>query len=95
MREGRRAVELLPVAKDSVNGPLMREYSAMIGAWTGDNDFACRELAAALRFSSGITYGLLRTLPMWDPLRGDPRFEALAEKIVPAREFAQPMSPAK
>ena len=27
--------------------------------------------------------------PFLDPLRGDPRFEALAEKIVPAREFGK------
>jgi hypothetical protein len=83
MEEGRRAVELLPVSKDSINGPLMMEYAAMIAGWAGDKDFACKELAAALRFPSGIAYGLLRTLPMWDPLRGDPRFEEILASLAP------------
>ena len=35
----------------------------------------------------GNDIGWIRVDPLLDPLRGDPRFEALAEKIVPAREF--------
>src|SRR5262249_8393346 len=38
LREGRRAVQLLPVEKDAINGPLMIEYLAMIAAWVGDKD---------------------------------------------------------
>jgi hypothetical protein len=45
LREGRRAVELLPVEKDAINGPLMIEYLAMIAAWVGDKDLACEKLA--------------------------------------------------
>jgi serine/threonine-protein kinase len=53
LREGRRAVELLPVEKDAVNGPLMIEYSAMIAAWLGEKDLACEQLATAIRFPAG------------------------------------------
>ena len=42
LREGRRAVELLPVEKDSVNGANMIKYLAMIAAWVGEKDLALR-----------------------------------------------------
>src|SRR5262249_8389119 len=45
LREGRRAVELLPVEKDSMNGSGMIKYLAMIAAWVGDKDLACEQLA--------------------------------------------------
>ena len=50
LREGRRAVELLPVEKDSVNGLHMIEYLAMIAAWVGEKDLACEQLATAVRY---------------------------------------------
>jgi TolB-like protein/Tfp pilus assembly protein PilF len=80
LREGRRALELLPVEKDSINGPAMIIYSAMIAAWVGDKDLACEQLATAVRIPSGLSYGQLKLLPFWDPLRGDPRFEKLVEE---------------
>ena len=49
LREGRRAVELLPVEKDPVNGMVMIKYLAMIAAWVGEKDLACEQLAAAVR----------------------------------------------
>src|SRR5213075_311284 len=49
LREGRRAVELLPVEKDPVNGMIMIEYLAMIAAWVGEKDLACEQLATAVR----------------------------------------------
>ena len=45
LREGRRAVELLPVEKDAINGTAMIKYLAMIAAWVGDKDLACEQLA--------------------------------------------------
>src|SRR5262249_14614937 len=41
LREGRRAVELLPVEKDAVDGPVMIKYLAIIAAWAGEKDLAC------------------------------------------------------
>ena len=55
LREGRRAVELLPVEKDSINGLHMIEYFAMIAAWVGEKDLACEQLATAVRYpGSGL-----------------------------------------
>jgi serine/threonine protein kinase/tetratricopeptide (TPR) repeat protein len=83
LREGRRAVELLPVEKDPINGIAMVKYFAMIAAWVGDKDLACQQLAIALRPPSRITYGELKLLPFWDPLRGDPRFEKIVASLAP------------
>jgi TolB-like protein/Tfp pilus assembly protein PilF len=83
LSEGRRAVELLPMEKDSVNGMLMIKYLAMIAAWVGEKDLACEQLATAVRSPySGVelSYGELKLMPWWDPLRGDPRFEKIVEE---------------
>ena len=83
LREGRRAVELLPVEKDAINGPLMITYLAMIAAWVGDKDLACEQLAIAIRPPSTVSYGQLKLLPFWDPLRGDPCFEKIVASLAP------------
>jgi TolB-like protein/Tfp pilus assembly protein PilF/predicted Ser/Thr protein kinase len=80
LREGRRAVELLPVEKDSMNGTNMIRYLAIIAAWVGDKDLACEQVASIIRRPSNVSYGQLKLLPFWDPLRGDPRFEKLVEE---------------
>jgi serine/threonine-protein kinase len=83
LREGRRAVAVLPVEKDAINGVAMIKYLAMIEAWVGDNDLACEQLAVAIRPPSRLTYGQLKLLPFWDPLRGDPRFEQIVVSLAP------------
>jgi serine/threonine protein kinase/tetratricopeptide (TPR) repeat protein len=83
LREGRRAVELLPAEKDAINGPLMIKYLAMIAAWAGDKDLACEQLAIAVRPPSTVSYGQLKLEPDWDPLRGDPRFEKIVSSLAP------------
>ena len=80
LREGRRAVELLPVEKDAMDGPAMIEYLAVIAAWVGDKDLACEQLASIIRRPSDLSYGGLKLLPYWEPLRGDPRFEKIVEE---------------
>ena len=84
LREGRRAVELLPVEKDAVEGEAMIAYRAMIAAWVGDKDLACEQLAAAIRPPARFSYGDLKLLPFWDPLRGDPRFEKIVASLAPS-----------
>jgi len=83
LREGRRAVELLPVGKDAINGPLMIEYLAMIAAWVGEKDLACEQLAIAVLPPSTVSYGQLKLLPFWDPLRKDPCFEKIVDSLAP------------
>ena len=86
LREGRRALELLPVKKDPINGILMIKYLAVIAAWVGEKDLACEQLATAVRYpNSGLdlSYGDLKLMPWWDPLRGDPRFEEIVASLAP------------
>lgn len=83
LREGRHAIELLPVEKDAYRGSSMIGYLALIAAWVGDNDLACQELAAAIRYPGSLSYGHLKLFPFWDPLRGDPRFEKIVASLAP------------
>ena len=83
LREGRRAVELLPVEKDAPHGVGMVKSLAMIAAWIGDKDLACEQLAIAIRGPSNLSYGQLKLMPFWDPLRGDPRFEQIVASLAP------------
>ena len=83
LREGRRAVELLPVEKDATNGTRVIGVLANIAAWVGDNDLACQQLAIVIHFRHEISYGELKLLPFWDPLRGDPRFEKIVASLAP------------
>src|SRR4029453_2852609 len=81
IRKGRRAVELLPVTKDAIIGPKLVQYLALIYAWTGEKDLALEQLAEAARIPGYLSYGQLRLLPDWDPLRGDPRFENIVASL--------------
>jgi serine/threonine-protein kinase len=83
LREGSRAVELLPVEKDAIGGTRMIVWLARIAAWAGDNDLACKQLARASRLPSGVHYGELKLLPFWDPFRGDPCFEKIVASLAP------------
>ena len=83
LREGRRAVELLPVEKDALGGIAMVKYLTVIAAWVGDKDLACEQLAIATRQPCDLSYGQLKLLPLWDPLRGDPRFEKIVASLAP------------
>jgi hypothetical protein len=78
LREGRRAVELLPVQKDAVDGKLLVMYFAIMAAWVGEKDLACEQLALVTRPpGSGVSYGALKLNPLWDPLRSEPCFEKI------------------
>jgi len=80
LREGRRGIELLPLEKDAMNGAQMIEHFAIIAAWVGEKDLACEQLAAVLSRPSRLSHGVLKLLPSWDPLRGDPRFKQLLQE---------------
>jgi len=83
LREGRRAVELLPVEKDSINGAVMLACLATTAAWVGDKDLACQEIVASIHYSSHLSYGELKLMPEWDPLRGEPCFEQIVASLAP------------
>ncbi len=84
LREGERAVELMPVGKSAIDGAMLVQYLAIIYAWTGDKDRAIERLTEAMKLpGSHVTYGHLRLNPFWDPLRGDPRFEGIVASLAP------------
>jgi tetratricopeptide (TPR) repeat protein len=80
LSEGRRAVELLPITKDAVNGPDILYFYAAICAQVGERDLAIDQLTTLAKIPAGTSYGDLRLNPHWDPLRGDPRFDKLLEE---------------
>jgi TolB-like protein/Flp pilus assembly protein TadD len=86
LREGQRAVELLPLEKDAINGTRLMVALARIAASVGDNDLACQELSTAIRYPASPTYGTLKLMPWWDPLRGDPCFEKIVASLAPKED---------
>jgi serine/threonine-protein kinase len=85
IREGRRAVELLPVTQDSIDGAQLVQYLAMIYGWVGYKDFALEQLRIASSIPGYLSYGSLRLDPLWDPLRGEPEFERIVASLAPKR----------
>jgi serine/threonine-protein kinase len=78
--EGKRAVQLLPESQDAFDGPKMTVALAQIYAWTGESDQAIQLLDRSLSTPMGITVPFLKLDPMWEPLRNDPRFQALIDR---------------
>jgi TolB-like protein/Tfp pilus assembly protein PilF len=83
IREGRRAIELLPITKDSIDGAELMKYLGVIYAWCGEKNLALEQIAATLRIPSTLSYGNLKLHPYWDALRGDPRFEKVVADLAP------------
>ena len=84
--EGRRAIALTPLEKDTINGSYVRQYFAITAAWAGDKELALQQLEAGVRApqaSEMLSYGALKLFPVWDPLRGDPRFEQIVASLAP------------
>ncbi|PYK32365.1 MAG: hypothetical protein DME57_00035 [Verrucomicrobia bacterium] len=83
IREAKRAAELLPVTKDSIDGARVLKYLALTYAWTGKTDAAFAELENATRLPGYLNYGELKLDPIWDPIRNDPRFQKILASLAP------------
>jgi TolB-like protein/tRNA A-37 threonylcarbamoyl transferase component Bud32 len=83
LNEGRRAMELGSSVKDSSTEPNTKTCFAIICAWTGERELALGQLEALTKTPGSHTYGNLRLSPLWDPLRGDPRFEKIVASLAP------------
>jgi hypothetical protein len=59
---------------------------AITAAWSGEKELALQQLEAGLRAPDAslmLSYGALKLLPYWDPLRGNPRFEKIVQSLAP------------
>ena len=86
LQQGRRAMELQPVEKDSLSAESLMAYFAVIAAWAGEKDLALQQLATAAPTPGAFlitSYGILKLSPFWDPLRRDPRFEGIVASLAP------------
>ncbi len=82
IREGNKAVELLPITKEAIRGYYRRENLAQIYVMVGEFDLAINQIEFLLSIPGGLSIPLLRLEPVWAPLREHPRFKKLlkAEK---------------
>ncbi|MEO8438600.1 MAG: FlgO family outer membrane protein [Spartobacteria bacterium] len=76
---GRRGVELLPIAADALDGPLLATNLAAIYAQLGEKEQALELLDKVVRLAGGPTPGSLLAEPEWDGLRGEARFQELTK----------------
>ncbi len=81
--EAKRAVEMLPISKDALDGAHILMNLAVVYAWTAELDLAFETLASLAKMPAGIYYGQLKREPYWDPLRKDPRFDKLLAELAP------------
>jgi TolB-like protein/Tfp pilus assembly protein PilF len=80
LAEARRAAELLPESRDAFGGPEITAGVAEVYCLVGENGRTIEVLDGLLSRPSGVTVPLLKLNPAWDPLRNDPRFQALIDK---------------
>jgi len=78
--EAKRGTELLPESVDAFEGPNMTQSLAEVYALVGEQDKAIDLLEGLLSRPSPVTVAILKTIPIWDPLRHSPRFIELLKK---------------
>ena len=77
LAEAKRATELRPESKDAFAGPGITEQVAQVHVLLGDTGPAINLLDGLLSRPSQVTVATLKIDPAWDPLRNDPKFQAL------------------
>ena len=76
----KQAQDILPLTKDAFGGMEINLMAAETYTILGDTDKALATLDEMLQKPSPVTVQTLKINPMWDPLRKDPRFQALLDK---------------
>jgi tetratricopeptide (TPR) repeat protein len=80
VREGKKAVEILPVSQDAWRGPFLIQDLARIYLMVGEHDAAIDQLEYLLSIPGEISIPLLRYDPTWEPLRDNPRFQKMIKR---------------
>jgi serine/threonine protein kinase/tetratricopeptide (TPR) repeat protein len=85
VREGKLAVEMLPVNRKAMGRPYSVEDLARIYVMVGEQDEgeqdeAIDQLEHLLSIPGPFSIHFLRLNPAWDPLRNHPRFKSLVEQ---------------
>ncbi|HJY19840.1 MAG TPA: hypothetical protein VJ278_01515, partial [Chthoniobacterales bacterium] len=83
IQEAKHAVDLMPVSKDIYDGALVLEGLAQVYTWTNEPDRAIELLQKLVTMPGYTNYARLKLHPMWNPLRGDPRFEKIVNSLAP------------
>jgi TolB-like protein/Tfp pilus assembly protein PilF len=83
IQEAQHAVDLMPLSKDIYDGALVLEGLAQVYTWTNESDRAIELLQKLAAMPSYVNYARLKLHPMWNPLRGDPRFEKIVNSLAP------------
>ena len=83
IQEAKRAVEMLPVSEDAVEGPYPVYNLAAVYSMVNERDLAFQQLAISVKTPGGATYGTLKLDPCWDSLREDSRFGKLLAELAP------------
>src|SRR4029077_17854805 len=83
LSEAQRAIKMLPTAKDAGAEGYVKRNFAMACAWAGERELALQQLEILAKMPGGPSYGDLRLSPLWDPLRGDSRFEKIVASLAP------------
>ena len=81
IREGERAVALLPVTKDAYLGPYLEHQLARIEILVGEPEKALDHLERLVKIPYLLSPGWLKIDPNFDPLRKNPRFQRLLESL--------------
>ena len=79
IREGKLAVDLLPVGKDAMRGICRVVDLARIYVMVGEFDLAINQIESLLSIPSELSIDLLGLDPAWNPLHNHPRFKKLIE----------------
>ncbi len=74
-----RAVELIPLSRDAVVGPLLQARLARVHMMLGQHDRAIEVLERIISVPGGLSPAELAGDPVWAPLRDHPRFALLAQ----------------
>jgi TolB-like protein len=83
LQQGERAVQLLPMSDDALDGLRILARYAGVCARAGETERALQILEEVVAKPSGPHYGELKLDERWDPLRKEPRFEKLLLSLAP------------